>query len=134
MDIRPIRSNEDHRAALREIDRLWGAHPGSDDGDKLDILVALVERYEEANFALPRSSPLDVLKFVMRENGYNQADLAALLGSRSRASEILAGKRAPDPRPDPRFTTQVAHSRRSAHWRAYGRVMIAVRSAFSGRV
>ena len=94
MDIRPIRSNEDHRAALQEIDRLWGAPAGSDDGDRLDILVVLVERYEEANFALPRSSPLDVLKFVMRENGYTPAHLAALLGSRSRASEILAGKRA----------------------------------------
>ncbi len=94
MDIRPIRSKEDHRAALQEIDRLWGAPEGSDEGDKLDILVTLVERYEEANFALPRSSPLDVLSLVMRENGYTQADLAALLGSRSRASEILGGKRA----------------------------------------
>ena len=79
---------------MQEVDRFWGAPTGSDDGDKLDILVALVDRYEEANFARPRSSPLDVLKFVMRENGYTQADLTTLLGSRSRASEILNGKRA----------------------------------------
>ncbi len=114
MDIRPVRSNDDHRAALQEIDRLWGAPAGSEDGDKLDILVALVERYEEANFALPRSSPLDVLKFVMRENDYTQSDLTALLGS-------LAGVRNPrrqaraDPRSDPPVAAQMAHSSRSAH-------------------
>lgn len=94
MDVRPVRSNEDHRAALQEIDRLWGAPAGSEDSDKLDILVALMDRYEETNFALPRSSPLDVLNFVMRENDNAQSDVTALLGSRSRASEIFGGKRA----------------------------------------
>jgi antitoxin component HigA of HigAB toxin-antitoxin module len=79
MDIRSLRSNDDHRAAFQDIDRVWGVPAGSDDGDKLDTLVALVERYGEANFALPGSSPLDVLKFVMRENDYTQSHLTALL-------------------------------------------------------
>ena len=50
MDIRPIRTDEDHRSALAEIDACWGAPEGSEDGDKLDVLVALVEIYEARRF------------------------------------------------------------------------------------
>ena len=53
MDSRPIRSKDDHHAALREIDALWGAPEGTDDGDKLDVLVALVERYEDVHYPPP---------------------------------------------------------------------------------
>lgn len=93
MDIRPIRSAEDHEAALREIDRLWGAADGTDDGDRLDVLAALVEHYEDAHYPMPHAAPMDVLKFVMGLNDRTQADLAVLFGSRSRASEVLSGKR-----------------------------------------
>ncbi|MBX3484763.1 helix-turn-helix domain-containing protein [Phenylobacterium sp.] len=93
MDIRPIRTASDHEAALREIDRLWGAEVGSDDGDRLDVLATLVERYEEGHFPIPTSTPLEVLKFMMEQTGRRQTDLANLLGSRSRASEILSGRR-----------------------------------------
>lgn len=93
MDVWPIRSREDHEAALREIDRLWGAAEGTEDGDKLDVMVTLVERYEEVGFPMPRTTPLGVLKFAMEESERSQVDLANLLGSRSRASEILSGKR-----------------------------------------
>ncbi len=93
MDIRPIRTNEDHRAALREIDRLWGSPEGSVDGDTLEVLVALVEQFEAVHFPTPGADPIGVVRFVMDQNDYTQADLAALLGSRSRASELLGGKR-----------------------------------------
>ena len=53
MEIRPIRTPEDHRAALAEIERLWNAAPGSDDGDRLDVLATLVERYEALHFPIP---------------------------------------------------------------------------------
>ena len=52
MNIQPIRNDEDHRAALAEIERLWGAPAGSDDGDKLDVLTTLVEKYEEGRWPI----------------------------------------------------------------------------------
>lgn len=94
MDVRPIRSRDDHEAALREIETLWGAAAGTEAGDRLDVLLALVESYEARTYPEPADDdPVSVLRFVMEENGYTQSDLAAVLGSRSRASEILSGRR-----------------------------------------
>jgi len=90
VDIRPIRNEDDHAAALREIERLWGAAPGSDDGDKLDILATLVEKYEDTRWPhVDASDPIDLLIYAIEELGHTQAELAELLGSRSRASELL---------------------------------------------
>ncbi|HEY5071349.1 MAG TPA: helix-turn-helix domain-containing protein [Caulobacteraceae bacterium] len=93
MDIRPLRTKEDHGAALREIDRLWGAPVGSDDGDRLEVFLALVEPYEDGLYPSPPADPLGVVRYVMDQNGYTQKDLADVLGSRSRASELLSGRR-----------------------------------------
>ena len=94
MEIRPIRNDEDHAAALREIERLWGAAVGTDDGDKLDILAALVEKYEEDRWPIvDGSDPIDLINYAIEELGHSQAELADLLGSRSRASEILNRRR-----------------------------------------
>jgi HTH-type transcriptional regulator / antitoxin HigA len=95
MDIRPIRTEEDYDAAVAEIGRLWGAAVGSEDGDKLDILATLVDRYEEARWPVEDSmDPIELLHFAIDELGHTQAELADLLGSRSRASEVLNRKRA----------------------------------------
>lgn len=97
MDIRPIRTDEDHRAALAEIEACWGAPDGSDAADKLDVLVALVENYEARRWPVDdgdRFDPVDVLRYAIDELGHTQAELAELLGSRSRASEILSRRRA----------------------------------------
>ncbi len=93
MDIRPIQTDADHTQALREIERLWGAPPGTPDGDKLDVLATLVERYEETRFPIPTADPVEVIVQVMRDRGYTRGDFAAVLGSQSRATEILAGRR-----------------------------------------
>ena len=69
MDTRPIRTDEDHIVALQEIERLWGAEPGSAEGDKLDVLATLVERYEESRFPLPAADPVAVINAVMAERG-----------------------------------------------------------------
>jgi len=105
MDIRPIRTDEDHRAALAEIDALWGAAQGTDAGDKLDVLLALVEIYEAKRWPIEirrRFDPIDVLQYAIDELGHSQAELAELLGSRSRASEILGRRRA--------LTVQMIHA------------------------
>jgi HTH-type transcriptional regulator/antitoxin HigA len=96
MDIRPIRSDGDHRRALAEIERLWGARAGTPAGDKLDVLVTLVETYEERRWPLKsrrRFDPVDVLHYAIDELGHTQSELADILGSRSRASEVLARRR-----------------------------------------
>ncbi len=97
MDIRPIRTDQDHRAALAEIDACWGAPEGTEAGDRLDVLVALVENYEERRWPIEPDisiDPIDVLRYAIEELGHTQAELAELLGSRSRASEILSRRRA----------------------------------------
>lgn len=97
MDIRPIRTDRDHRAALAEIETHWGAPEGTEAGDRLDVLLALVDIYEAKRWPIEigvRFDPIDVLNYAINELGHTQAELAELLGSRSRASEILARRRA----------------------------------------
>jgi HTH-type transcriptional regulator/antitoxin HigA len=97
MEIRPIRSDKDHRTALAEIDACWGAAEGTEEGDRLDVLLALVDLYETKRWPIDidRSfDPIDVLNYAIEELGHSQAELAELLGSRSRASEILSRRRA----------------------------------------
>jgi HTH-type transcriptional regulator/antitoxin HigA len=97
MDIRPIRNDDDHRAALAEIDRCWGAAEGTEAGDRLDVLLALVEIYETRRWPVgagDRFDPVDVLRYAIEELGHSQAELADILGSRSRASEVLSRRRA----------------------------------------
>jgi HTH-type transcriptional regulator/antitoxin HigA len=94
MEIRPIRNDEDHAAALRDIEKLWGAAIGTEEGDKLDILATLVEKYEESRWpSVNTDDPIDLLNYAIEELGHSQAELAELLGSRSRASELLNRKR-----------------------------------------
>jgi HTH-type transcriptional regulator/antitoxin HigA len=91
MDIRAIKSPEDHRAALTRIDALMDAEEGTPDAVELEVLAILVEKYETEVFSIEEPSPLDAIRFRMEQAGYGQADLARLLGSRSRASEIMHG-------------------------------------------
>lgn len=96
MRIRPIRSDADHRATLVEIERLWGAPAGTAESDKLEVLITLVEAYEEQRWPLHsrrRFDPVDVLRYAIEELGHSQAELAKIIGSRARASEILARRR-----------------------------------------
>jgi HTH-type transcriptional regulator/antitoxin HigA len=105
MDIRPIRTDEDHRAALAEIETCWGAPDGTEKADRLDVLLALVEIYEAKRWPIDvdeNFDPVDVLHYAVSELGHTQAELAELLGSRSRASEILARRRA--------LTVEMIHS------------------------
>src|SRR6202051_973366 len=97
MEIRPIRNDEDHRAALAAIEASWGAPEGTEEGDKLDVLLALVEIYEAKRWPIETDrnfDPVDVLRYAIDELGHTQAELAELLGSRSRASEVLSRRRA----------------------------------------
>lgn len=92
--VKPIRNSKDCAEALSEIDRLLDSVPGSDDADRLEVISVLVADYEQRNVRLPDPDPVSFLKFAMASQGRSQADLAQLLGSRSRASEVLKRRRA----------------------------------------
>jgi HTH-type transcriptional regulator / antitoxin HigA len=97
MEIKPIRNDRDHKAALAQIDACWGAVEGTEKADKLDVLLALVEIYEAKRWPIKTDEsfdPIDVLHYAIEELGHSQAELAELFGSRSRASEILSRRRA----------------------------------------
>jgi HTH-type transcriptional regulator / antitoxin HigA len=94
MEIHPIRTESDHRAALARVEALWNSDPGTPEGDELDVLVDLVEAYEARTFPkIVALDPVDAISAHMDLTGRTQADLSRLLGSSSRASEVMSRKR-----------------------------------------
>ena len=93
MDIRPVKTPQDYQAALLRIDALMDAEQGSAAGDELDLLATLVQVYEQRELQIGPPDPIEFLVNAMDFLGYGQAELADLLGSRSRASEILNRRR-----------------------------------------
>lgn len=88
---KPIKTARQHKAALKRIDQLMDAAADTPEAAELEVLAILVEKYERERFPIAPPSPLDAIRFRMEQMGYTQADLARLLNSRSRASEILSG-------------------------------------------
>ena len=93
MEIKPIRNEKQHRAALREIERLWSARPGSAEHDRLEILATLVEDYEEKHQPIYPPDPVAAIRFRMEQLGLDRKALEPSIGSRARVSEVLSGKR-----------------------------------------
>jgi HTH-type transcriptional regulator/antitoxin HigA len=94
MNIRPIRTKADYRAALAEAERLMDATAGSPQGDKLDILATLIEAYERKHYPLDAPDPVEAIKFVMEQRGLTAKDLEPMIGRSNRVYEILTRKRA----------------------------------------
>lgn len=94
MKIAPIKTESDYDATLAEIDKLMDAEPGTPRGDRLDVLVTLVEAYEARHWAIDPPDPIDAIKLRMEQRGLNRGDLARILGGSGRVSEILNRKRA----------------------------------------
>ena len=96
MDIKPIRTPDDHQAALAEIRRLWDiATPGTPEGDAFEVLATLVDAYEREHHPVPPPDPIEAIRFRMEQSGLDPKDLNTILEdkSRARASEILGRKR-----------------------------------------
>jgi HTH-type transcriptional regulator/antitoxin HigA len=93
MMIKPIKTERDYRKTLKEIEGLWDAKPNTPKGDRLDVLVTLVEAYEERHYKIEPPDPIEAIKFRMEQLGLKPADLAKILGGRSRVSEVLNKKR-----------------------------------------
>jgi len=93
MDIRPIKTKADYREALQEAERLWGAEPNTPEGDRVDVLVTLIEAYEAEHFPIPAPDPIAAIEFMMEQKGLARRDLEPAIGSRGRVSEILNRRR-----------------------------------------
>lgn len=93
MQIHPIHTDQDYKKALARIEEIFDAKPESKEGDELEILGILVDEYEKKHFPINAPKPVEAIKFRMDQLGMEQKDLARILGSKSRTSEILSGKR-----------------------------------------
>ncbi len=94
MEIKPIKTKKNYAAALKEIERLFEAKPGTADGDRLEVLTALIGVYEEKHHAVPLPNPIDAIQYYMESRGLTRRDLEKYIGSRARVSEVLNRKRA----------------------------------------
>ncbi|TRL40044.1 helix-turn-helix domain-containing protein [Rhizobium straminoryzae] len=88
-DLKPIRSEQDYDKAMTLLKTLWGAEAGTPDGDRLDVLVTLIDAYENAHYPIDLPDPIDAILFRMEQEGLTQQDLVPILGNHGRVAEIL---------------------------------------------
>lgn len=93
MDIKPIRTTRDCEAALKEVERLMGAKRNTPQGDRLDVLVTLIEAYEARRFPLELPDPVEAIKFAMEQRNLSVKDLVPYIGQPNRVYEVLNRKR-----------------------------------------
>lgn len=93
MEIKPIKTEKDYKQALKRLETIFDAKAGSTEGDELEVLGILIDQYENDHFRIGLPDPIEAIKFRMEQMGYNQNDLANIVGLKSRASEILNKKR-----------------------------------------
>lgn len=93
MEIRPVKTESDYEAALEEIDQLWGSPEGTAQGDRLDVLLILVESYESKHHPIDPPDPIEAIKFRMEQMNLTRRDIEPLIGSRGRVSEVFNRRR-----------------------------------------
>ena len=93
MEIRPIRNIDDYNEALERLELIFDARPGTPEGDELEILTILIDKYEKDNFPIDLPDPIEAVKFRMEQLNMKQKDLAETIGFKSRVSEVLNKKR-----------------------------------------
>ena len=91
--VRAIKTEQDYEIVLAEIEALMDAEPDTPDGDRLDVLTALVDAYETKHHPIDLPDPIEAIKVRMEELGLRRKDLEGILGSKSKVSEVLSGKR-----------------------------------------
>ena len=93
MEIKPIRTETDYEAALKEVEQLWGTELGTPDGDRFEVLFTLVEAYEEQHYPILPPDPVDAIQYYMESRGLDRRDLEQYIGPSGRVSEVLSRKR-----------------------------------------
>jgi HTH-type transcriptional regulator/antitoxin HigA len=92
-DLKPIRTEADYEAAMEEVARLWNSKGGTPKGDRLDVLVTLIEAYEAKHHAMDAPDPVEAIKFRMEQQGMTRRDLEGIIGTRTRIADVLNRKR-----------------------------------------
>jgi len=92
-ELKPIRTETDHATALAEVERLWGAKNGTPEGDRLDVLVTLIDAYETLAYPIDPPDPIEAIEFRMEQMGLTRKDLEPLIGTRARVTEVMNRKR-----------------------------------------
>jgi HTH-type transcriptional regulator/antitoxin HigA len=92
-EVKPIRTEADYEAAMSEISKLWGSKAGTSAGDRLDVLVTLVDAYEAEHDPMDPPDPIEAIKFRMEQEGLTRRDLEGIIGTRTRIAEVLNRKR-----------------------------------------
>ncbi len=93
MEIKPIKTETDYEAALKEIERLFDAKSGTAEADRLEVLTTLTEAYEEKHYAIPLPDPIEAILYHVESRGLSRRDLEPFIGSRARVSEVLNRRR-----------------------------------------
>ena len=93
MEIRPLKTEADYRATLQEIESLMQAAPGTPEGERLEVLVTLVEAYERRHYPLDLPEPVEAIKFAMEQKGLTPKDLEPMIGRLNRVYEVLNRRR-----------------------------------------
>ena len=93
MTLRSIKTKKEYQNALSRLEVIFDAKPGSSQGDELEVLGILIDKYEQEHYPIDFPDPIEAIKFRMEQLGYSQSDLANVVGLKSRASEILSKKR-----------------------------------------
>lgn len=93
MKMKLIKTKRDYQVALNRLEQIFDARLGSAEGDELEVLSLLIENYENEYYPIDFPDPIEAIKFRMEQLGYNQSDLASIIGLKSRVSEILNKKR-----------------------------------------
>lgn len=93
MNIKPIRTDDDLRAAFRRLEAVFQAEEGTPEADEMEVLVTLIEAYENKHYPIGPANPVDAIKFRMEQQGLTPRDLEQYIGSSGRVSEVLNGKR-----------------------------------------
>ena len=93
MTLKLLKTKKDYQAALDRLEIIFDAKPGTSEGDELEVLGILIDNYEQEHYPIDFPDPIEAIKFRMEQLGYNQSDLANVVGLKSRASEILNKKR-----------------------------------------
>jgi len=92
-ELKPIRTKADYKSAMAEVERLWGAKSGTAKGDRLDVLVTLIETYEARHFPMDPPDPIEAIQFRMEQQGLTRKDLEPMIGTRARVAEVMNRKR-----------------------------------------
>lgn len=92
-EVKPIRSEQDYKKALQEVDMLWGSKNGTPKGDRLDVLATLIDAWEAVHYPMDPPDPIEAIKFRMEQQGLTRKDLEGIVGSRARIAEVLQRKR-----------------------------------------